>query len=193
MNRSLLQELTIGIDTDDKNAVSNIRQTINRANKNPQRANIEALKKAKDNVRVATQAQQSPTKVLDVKIAKLQQQIAQLQQQRNRITQRNETYTIIEDKDGNIIKKGYIKESVVQAYKRQGNVVKRQFRCTSGKKDGKIVSDPSECTKRKNPKSVRAGKKSAKSKKSIRINKTKIAKRKSLSRMVTRMNQRYGG
>ena len=187
---TLLQELTLDIDPNDIQAVNSIKQTLARAKSNPQRANREATLAAKGELKSAQSAEQSPTKTLDVKIAKMKQQLSLLQQQRNQLIKRTESHCIVTDDNGKMVFEGILNESAIQAYKRTGNVVKRQFRCTSGKKDGIIVASPNDCNKRKNPKSVRAGKKASKSKKSVRINKSRITKNTSLSKMVSRMNAR---
>lgn len=86
-----------------------------------------------------------------------------------------------------------ILQEYLQQYKRVGMKLKRQFRCTSGPKAGKIVSSPTECSKRKNPKKIRAGKRTARIKKGVRAMKTKISKRKYVSKLVTKMNRRLSG
>ena len=92
------------------------------------------------------------------------------------------------DEEGNILS-----EAAVRQFKRFGTVIKRQYRCTSGPKKGRIVAKPSACGQRKDPKKVRHGKKVARLKKGVRIRKSTIAKRKSVSRMVTKMNKRLSG
>lgn len=89
------------------------------------------------------------------------------------------------DEDGNILN-----EAAIRQYKRRGSRIKRQYRCTSGLKKGKIVADPKSCAKRKDPKKVRHGRKVARSKKGIRVLKSKVAKKRSISKLVSRMNKR---
>jgi len=187
---TLLQELTFDVDPDEPNSLSTLKQKMTRAKANPNRASREQTMKAKDDLKTAQNADPSPMKSMDVRIAKLKQQLFMLQQQRMAMAKRVESHYIVTDKDGEIIHEGLLSEAAVSAYKRTGNVIKRQFRCTSGKKDGKIVAEPNACNKRKNPKLVKAGKKSARKNKGVRINKTRIAKNKSISKMVTRLNQR---
>ena len=86
-----------------------------------------------------------------------------------------------------------LEEAAVRQFKRFGNAIKRQYRCTSGPKKGKIVASPQACGTRKDPRKVRHGRKVARMKKGVRIRKTTIAKKKSVSRMVTRMNRRLSG
>lgn len=84
-------------------------------------------------------------------------------------------------------------EAAVRMFKRKGKEIKRMYRCTTGPKKGKPVSDPKLCATRKDPKRKRIGKKVARTRKGVRIRKTKIAKRTAMSKMVTRMNQRLKG
>lgn len=96
-----------------------------------------------------------------------------------------EIYT---DEEGNVLE-----EAAIRQFKRFGQVIKKQYRCTSGPKSGKIVASPQACGTRKDPKKVRHGRKVARMKKGLRAMKTRIAKRKQISKMVTRMNQRLAG
>jgi hypothetical protein len=81
-------------------------------------------------------------------------------------------------------------EAATRAFKRFGREIRRYYRCVSGPKAGKLVSDPSECGKRKDPRRVRNGKKVARSRKGVRVRKSAIAKRTQVSKMVTKMNRR---
>lgn len=92
------------------------------------------------------------------------------------------------DEDDNILS-----EAAVRMFKRVGKEIKRKYRCTTGPKKGKPVSDPSKCATRKDPKKVRHGRKVARAKKGVRIRKSKIAMRTSMSKMVRRMNARLKG
>lgn len=84
----------------------------------------------------------------------------------------------------------FLDEAATRAFKRFGKEIRRYYRCVSGPKAGKLVSDPSQCGKRKDPAKVRNGKKVARSRKGVRIRKTAIAKRTQVSKMVTKMNKR---
>ena len=84
-------------------------------------------------------------------------------------------------------------EAAKRAYKRQGNTVRRMYRCTSGPKKGKVVSDPKTCMTRKDPRKKRIGKKVARERKGVRIRKTKLAKRQATSKLVKKMNARLSG
>lgn len=86
-----------------------------------------------------------------------------------------------------------LEEAAKRAYSRKGGKVVKKYRCTSGPKKGKIVSDPKTCVQRKDPKKKRIGKKVAREKKGIRIRKTKIAKRTATSKQVAKMNKRLSG
>lgn len=92
------------------------------------------------------------------------------------------------DEDGNILS-----EAAKRAFKRVGKEIKRRYRCTTGPKKGKVVSDPKLCATRKDPKKVRHGRKVARTKKGVRIRKSAISKRTSMSKLVAKMNQRLNG
>ncbi len=92
------------------------------------------------------------------------------------------------DEDDNILS-----EAAVRMFKRVGKEIKRKYRCTTGPKKGKPVSDPKKCATRKDPKKVRHGRKIARTKKGIRLRKTKVMKRTAMSKMVRRMNARLKG
>lgn len=81
-------------------------------------------------------------------------------------------------------------EEARRAWKRVGKTLKRWYRCTTGRKKGRMVSDPRICAQRKDPKKVRHGRKVARKKKGIRIRKSKIAARSATHRMVVKMNKR---
>ena len=92
--------------------------------------------------------------------------------------------TVYVDESDNILS-----ESAVRAFKREGQIIKKMYRCTFGPKEGKIVSEPGDCAKKKNKKRVKAGRIVARTKKGIRICKTAVAKQKAISKLVTRLNQ----
>jgi len=93
------------------------------------------------------------------------------------------------DESGNEI----ITEAAKRAFKRIGKEIKRRYRCTTGPKKGKVVSNPILCATRKDPKKVRHGRKIARTRKGVRVRKSRISKRTSMSKMVRRMNQRLSG
>lgn len=86
-----------------------------------------------------------------------------------------------------------ITEAAKRQFKRVGNQIVKRYRCLSGPKAGKLVSDPSKCAMRKDPKKVRQGRKVMRSKKGTIARKSQISKRKSISKMVTKMNKRLSG
>ena len=92
------------------------------------------------------------------------------------------------DEDGNVIEEGFQRQ-----LKKVGGKVKKQYRCTSGQKKGRIVSEPSACAKRKDPKKKRLGKKVARMKKGIIRVKSQRTKKKQLSKRITRINRRLAG
>lgn len=197
----LLNEVILDVDSTDPDAILGVRQRANRANQNPERVKREQIKKSREELKTAQQSEQSPTKQIDIQIARKKQELATLTTKREQIKKRNQNESVETPEDicevvytnesGDVVHSGSIlTESSMKAYVNAGNVIKRQFRCTSGKKEGKIVTKPSDCNVRPNPNRVKAGKKSAKKSKSVRIHKTKIAKHKSISKMVTSLNAR---
>lgn len=96
-----------------------------------------------------------------------------------------ECEVVFVDENGEILT-----EAAKRMFKRIGKEIKRRYRCTTGPKKGKPVSDPKLCATRKDPRKVRHGRKVARTKKGIRIRKSKIMKRTAMSKMVRRMNQR---
>ena len=84
-------------------------------------------------------------------------------------------------------------EGVVRQVRRYGNKMRQQFRCQGGDKDGRLVSDRSQCGIRKNPKRVRAGQKSSRVKKGERVRKSNFTKRKTLSQILVRRNKMLKG
>jgi hypothetical protein len=92
------------------------------------------------------------------------------------------------DQDGEVLS-----EAAIRQFKRVGHTIIKKYRCTAGTKKGKLVSDPSKCGQRKDPIRVRQGRKLMRSKKGIIARKSKISKRKAMSKMVTKMNDRLAG
>jgi len=88
------------------------------------------------------------------------------------------------DEDDNILSEG-----AVRMFKRVGKKIIRKYRCTSGPKKGKPVSDPSKCATRIDPKKARQGRKNMRKGKATRKRKAKITKRTTLSKMVSRLNK----
>lgn len=86
-----------------------------------------------------------------------------------------------------------LEEGAVRQMRRYGTKMKMQYRCQGGDKDGRLVSKPSECSIRKNPKKVRAGQHSARIKKGQRVRKTQFTKRKTLSQILVRRNKMLKG
>lgn len=86
-----------------------------------------------------------------------------------------------------------ITEGVKRQYKNVGGVMKKRFRCSGGKKKGKLVSKASLCFQRKDPKKVRRGRKLMRIKKAVITRKSKVTKRRQISKLVARMNKRLSG
>lgn len=92
------------------------------------------------------------------------------------------------DEDGEVLT-----EAAIRQFKRVGGQLKRQYRCTTGPKKGKIVATPQACAKRKDPAKRRHGRKVNRARKGVRVMKTRIAKKQQQSKLVTRMNRRLAG
>lgn len=93
------------------------------------------------------------------------------------------------DEDGNEI----LDESAIRQFKRVGQKLIKKFRCTSGPKNGKLVSSPQACGMRKDPAKVRRGRKVMRTKGNLIKRKSAIAKRKSKSKLVAKLNARIRG
>lgn len=98
-------------------------------------------------------------------------------------------YGNIYDLDKNIIEEA----AVTRQFKRYGDNLKRQFRCMSGPKKGRIVAKAANCGRRKDPMRVRIGKKSSRIKKGQRVRKTLRTKKKTISKVLTRRNKALRG
>lgn len=81
-----------------------------------------------------------------------------------------------------------LNEAAIRAFKRSGMIIKRYYRCTTGDKAGRLVSNPKSCSIRKSPDKVRHGRKVMRKKQNIINQKARIAKRSSLSKLVTKKN-----
>lgn len=93
----------------------------------------------------------------------------------------------------NITKPWRVTEAAIRQFKRVGQEIRRRYRCMSGPKAGKLVATPGACATRKDPKKVRHGRRVMRSKKGVIARKTRVAKRKQLSKMVAKMNKRLAG
>ena len=93
------------------------------------------------------------------------------------------------DENGEVIEEATGGASV-QAWRRTGGKVKRQFRCTMGEKKGRLVANPKTCIQRKNPKRMLVGKKVAQAKKGIRLRKSAITRGQAQHKMMRKMNKR---
>jgi hypothetical protein len=82
-----------------------------------------------------------------------------------------------------------ISEAVQRQFRRYGDSFKRQYRCTTGDKAGRLVTSPEKCGIRKDPKRVRMGKRAARAKKGQRIRKSLFTKRKTQSKRLSRLNK----
>lgn len=93
------------------------------------------------------------------------------------------------DEDGNEI----IDEAFIRQMKKVNGKLKKQYRCTSGQKKGRISATPQACGKRKDPAKKRHGKKVMRAKKKSIQRKSKISKKRQISKMVKRINKRLSG
>ena len=98
------------------------------------------------------------------------------------------------DEDGNEVEGPTLSEAAggtaTMAFRRKGQEIKRQFRCVSGEKKGRLVADPKTCVKRKNPKRMLVGQRTARSKKGLRLRKSAITRNTSAHKMVRKTNKR---
>lgn len=88
------------------------------------------------------------------------------------------------DEDGNILT-----ESSINVFKRVGKKINRYFRCTSGSKTGRLVSNPKSCFRAKSPFKVYHGKKVMRRKQPTISAKSRISKLSSMSKLVTKKNK----
>ena len=86
-----------------------------------------------------------------------------------------------------------LSEAAIRQFKLTNKKVTRKFRCTAGPKAGKLVSTPSACATRKDPKKVRHGRKVMRSKKGVIKRKARISKNKAMNKVVAKMNKRLMG
>ena len=86
-----------------------------------------------------------------------------------------------------------IEEAAIRQWKLVGSTRKQRYRCMAGPKKGKLVSKPGGCAVRKDPKRKRIGRKVMRAKKGTIIRKSKLAKRKGISKMLRRLNARLMG
>ena len=92
-----------------------------------------------------------------------------------------------------LVKTKELDESSIRQWKRMGTRLVKKYRCLAGPKKGKLVAQPNGCATRKDPKKVRHGRKVMRSKRGTIARKSKISKRKSMSRVVTNMNKKLMG
>lgn len=97
------------------------------------------------------------------------------------------------DEDGNEVEAPTLEEdggASAVAFRRKGKEIKRQFRCMTGEKKGRLVANPKTCVQRKNPKRQIVGKRVAQAKKGVRLRKSKITRNTQASKMARKMNKR---
>ncbi len=86
-----------------------------------------------------------------------------------------------------------LSEAAVRQWKKQGNKMVKKYRCLAGAKKNRLVSKPGDCATRKDPRKVRQGRKLMRTKKGIIMRKSKVSKKKSISKILTRLNARLMG
>lgn len=84
-------------------------------------------------------------------------------------------------------------ESVIKQFGREGMTLKAKYRCLSGPKAGKLVDNPSDCNKRKDFRRVKIGRKVMRTKGKLIHHKSEMSKKKSISKVLTHLNQRLSG
>ena len=84
-------------------------------------------------------------------------------------------------------------EAAIRQWKKSGQKMVKKYRCMAGPKKNRLVSKPGDCAMRKDPAKVRHGRKVMRSKKGVIQRKSKIAKRKSISRILAKLNARLMG
>jgi hypothetical protein len=82
-----------------------------------------------------------------------------------------------------------LSEAAIRQFKRVGQTIVRRYRCLSGPKKGKLVSSASACSQRKDPKKVRQGRKTMRTKAGVIKRKSQVSKKKAMSKLVTKMNK----
>ena len=84
-------------------------------------------------------------------------------------------------------------EAAVRQWKRNGQKLVKKYRCLAGPKKNRMVNKPGDCATRKDPKKVRHGRKTMRTKKGTIMRKSKISKRKSISKILSKLNARLMG
>ncbi len=86
-----------------------------------------------------------------------------------------------------------LSEAAVRQWKRQGQKMVKKYRCLSGAKKNRLVTKPGDCATRKDPRKVRLGRKIMRTKKGVIARKSKVSKRKSISKILAKLNARLMG
>jgi len=92
------------------------------------------------------------------------------------------------DENGEILS-----EMAVRQWKRKDSKLVKKYRCMQGPKKNRLVTKPGDCAMRKDPAKVRRGRKLMRTKKGTIMRKSKIAKRKSISKILSKLNARLMG
>jgi len=195
----LLSETMVDIDLDNLSGTQSELRRKARLNKsNPQRLATQNQQIARDE-RAAAQQQTGPRASIQRQIADLKLKLAGLQKRLSSMPQTEseeyETFVpVLENEHGEIFEfEDILEESALRQYKRFGNTMKIRYRCATGQRTGKIVSQPSSCAQRKDPLKVRHGRKVMRSKKGTIARKSRITKGKAISKTLTKMNKRLSG
>lgn len=86
-----------------------------------------------------------------------------------------------------------LSEAAVRQWKKSGQKMVKKYRCLSGPKKNRLVTNPGDCAQRKNPAKVRHGRKVMRTKKGVINRKSQISKRKSISQILQKLNARLMG
>lgn len=84
-------------------------------------------------------------------------------------------------------------EAAIRQWKKSGQKMVKRYRCMAGPKKNRLVLKPGDCATRKDPAKVRHGRKVMRSKKGVIQRKSKISKRKSISKILAKLNARLMG
>ena len=124
--------------------------------------------------------------MLAAQMAMLDKKISQMDSKQDNI---HECEVVYFDEHGNEL----LDEAAVRQFKKVGEKLVKKFRCLSGPKAGKLVSNVNACGQRKDPKKVKNGRAIMRRKGAIIARKGMLAKKKAGSKRVAALNKRISG
>ncbi|MGI0075807.1 MAG: hypothetical protein ACREAU_00180 [Nitrosopumilaceae archaeon] len=89
--------------------------------------------------------------------------------------------------------KDILEEAAKRAFRRRGTKLVPGYRCTAGPKAGRVVSTPTTCSHRKDPAKIRRGKKVMRQRGATIRRKSRLTKRRAVSKALVRINKRLSG